>query len=122
MKEFIRFFPFALQPNSGLGRLHKTFHFTSVIRPRTLGRTSWTGDKLVTRPLPVHKHRKTHTHNTNTKHPFPEWDSNPRPGVRASEDSSCPRSLGHRDRLSFIYFVCFLIFMHIDIRNILEMR
>jgi hypothetical protein len=29
--------------------------------------------------LPVHKHRKTHTHTrTYTKHPFPEWDSNPR--------------------------------------------
>jgi hypothetical protein len=28
----------------------------------TKGRTPWTGDQLVARPLPVHKHRKTHTH------------------------------------------------------------
>jgi hypothetical protein len=54
------FFPLALQPNSGLGRLHKTFRFTSVTRSRTVGRTPWTDDQLVARPLPVHKHRKTH--------------------------------------------------------------
>jgi hypothetical protein len=54
-------FSLALQPNSGLGRLHKTFRFTSVTRSWTAGRTPWTGDQLVARPLPVHKHRKTHT-------------------------------------------------------------
>jgi hypothetical protein len=37
------------------------------------GRTPWTGDQLVARPLPVQKHRKTHT-----KHSCPEWDLNPR--------------------------------------------
>jgi hypothetical protein len=49
-------------------------HFTD-------GKTPWAGDQLVTRPLPVHRHRKTHasTHtHINTKHPCPEWDSNPR--------------------------------------------
>jgi hypothetical protein len=55
------YFPLALKPNSGLGRLHETFGFTSVTRSRTLGGTPWTGDQLVARPLPVHKHRKTHT-------------------------------------------------------------
>jgi hypothetical protein len=55
------FFPLALQPNSSLDRLHKTFRFISVSRSRTVGRTPWTGDQLVARPLPVHKHRKTHT-------------------------------------------------------------
>jgi hypothetical protein len=29
-------------------------------RSWTVGRTPWTGDQLVARPLPVHKHRKTH--------------------------------------------------------------
>jgi hypothetical protein len=53
-------FPLALQPNSGLGHLHETFHFTSVTRSRTVGRNPWTGDQLITRPLPVHKHRKMH--------------------------------------------------------------
>jgi hypothetical protein len=36
----------ALQPNSGLGRLHETFHFTSVTTYRTVSRTPWTGDQL----------------------------------------------------------------------------
>jgi hypothetical protein len=31
-------------------------------RSWTISRTPWTGDRLVTRPLPVHKHRKTHIH------------------------------------------------------------
>jgi hypothetical protein len=39
----------------------------------TGGRTPWTGDQVVGRPLS--KHRKTHTH---IKQPCPEWDSNPR--------------------------------------------
>jgi hypothetical protein len=58
-QEFNRnfFFSLALQPNSSLGPLHKTFRFTSVTGSRTVVRTSWTGDQLVVRPLPVHKHR-----------------------------------------------------------------
>jgi hypothetical protein len=55
------FFSLALQSNSGLGRLHETFRFTSVTRSRTVGGIPWMDDQLVTRPLPVHKHRKTHT-------------------------------------------------------------
>jgi hypothetical protein len=57
------FFSLVLQPNSVLGRLHETFRFTSVTRctSRTVSMTPWTGDQLVARPLPVHKHRKTHT-------------------------------------------------------------
>jgi hypothetical protein len=41
-------------PILALGRLHKTFHFISVTRSRTVGRTPWTGDQLITRPLRVH--------------------------------------------------------------------
>jgi hypothetical protein len=38
------------------------FHFTSVTRSKTVGRTPSTCDQLVARPpLPVYKHRKTHT-------------------------------------------------------------
>jgi hypothetical protein len=48
-------------PNSGLGRLHECFRFTSLTRSRTVGRTPWTGDQLVARPLPVEEHRKPHT-------------------------------------------------------------
>jgi hypothetical protein len=35
----------------GPGRLHETFRFISVTRSRTVGRTPWTGDQLVARPL-----------------------------------------------------------------------
>jgi hypothetical protein len=46
-KEFwIFFFPLPLQPNSGLGRLHETFRFTSVTRSRIAGSSPWTNDQL----------------------------------------------------------------------------
>jgi hypothetical protein len=81
-KYFVVFFSFPLpvQPNSGLGRLHETFRFTSVTRSRTDGGTPWTGDQLRARPLSAQTHTRTEkrTHNTNTKHPCPEWYSNPR--------------------------------------------
>jgi hypothetical protein len=35
----------------GLRRLHETFCFISATRSRPVGRTPWTGDQLVTRPL-----------------------------------------------------------------------
>jgi hypothetical protein len=81
-------FPLALQPSSGLGRLHETFRFTSVTSSRTVGRTPLTGDQLYT-------DTEKRTHNTNTRQSCPEWDSNPR--------SRPPRErrqimLGHRDR------------------------
>jgi hypothetical protein len=44
-------FPVALQPNFSLGRLHETFRFISVTTSRTVGGTSWTGDRFVARPL-----------------------------------------------------------------------
>jgi hypothetical protein len=40
-------------PILGLGRLHETFYFISVTRSRTVSRTPWTCDQLVTRPLHV---------------------------------------------------------------------
>jgi hypothetical protein len=54
-------------------------------RSETVCRTTLADDQLVARPLPLYKHRKTrarslartHTHKS-TKHPCPEWDSNPR--------------------------------------------
>jgi hypothetical protein len=59
---FVQIFSLWLyNPIQALGRLHETFRFTSVTRSRTVGRTPWTDDQLVARPLPVHKHRKTHT-------------------------------------------------------------
>jgi hypothetical protein len=65
-------------PNPGLGRLHETLSFTSVTRSTTVGRTPWTGDQLVARPLTCTQRQKN-AHTTQTlKHPCPEWDSNTR--------------------------------------------
>jgi hypothetical protein len=68
-------------------------HFTD-------GKTPWTGDQLVTRPLPKHsttqtqKQTHTHTPNTDALSGIRTHD----PGFRASEDSTCLRPLGYRDR------------------------
>jgi hypothetical protein len=45
------FFLWLCGPILGLGRLHKTSRFISVTRSRTVGRTPWTGDQFVARPL-----------------------------------------------------------------------
>jgi hypothetical protein len=45
------FFLWLCSPILGLGRLHETFRFISVTKSRTAGRTPWTGDQLVVRPL-----------------------------------------------------------------------
>jgi hypothetical protein len=67
----------------------------------TTGRTPWTRDQLVARPLP--KHRTAQTHNKHTYTPnilalgrIRTHDHN----VQSSEDSSCLRTLGYRDRLA----------------------
>jgi hypothetical protein len=94
---FMYFFPLVLRPNSGLGRLHETFRFTSVTRSRTVGSTPWTGDELVARTLPVQTQKNAHTTQTvniNVQSGIRTHG----PGVRASEDSSCLRPLGYRDR------------------------
>jgi hypothetical protein len=61
---------------------------------RTVGRTPWTGDQLVARPLPVHKHRQT----LNIHAPS-EIRTNGS-SVRASEGSSCLRPLGYCDQVN----------------------
>jgi hypothetical protein len=76
----------ALQPNSGLGRLHETFRFTSVTRSGTVGRTPWTGDQLVASPLPVHKHKNAQPTQTLNIHALSGIRTHG-PGVRASENS-----------------------------------
>jgi hypothetical protein len=54
------------------------------------------GEQPVARPLPVHKHSKTHTQHIHALSGI----RNHGPGVRVSEDSSCFRPLGYRDRLA----------------------
>jgi hypothetical protein len=66
----------------------------------TDGRTPWTSDQPVARPIP--KHRTTQTQNkrihTRNNH-APSGIRTRDPSVRASEDSSCLRPLGYCDRL-----------------------
>jgi hypothetical protein len=45
------FFLWLYSPILGPGRLHETFRSISVTRSRTVGRTPWTSDRLVARPL-----------------------------------------------------------------------
>jgi hypothetical protein len=47
----IYLFPFWLPLEHGISM--KLFRFTSVSYPRTVGRTPWTSDQLIARPLPT---------------------------------------------------------------------
>jgi hypothetical protein len=97
---FFVFFPLALQPNSDLGRLHETFRFTSVTRSRTVGRTPLDGLSARRRACTYAKIQKNaHTTQTLNIHALSSIRTHG-PGVRASEDSSCLRPLGYRDRLA----------------------
>jgi hypothetical protein len=93
------FFPLALQPNFGLGRLHGTFPFTSVTKFTTVGRTPWTGDQLVARPLPKHRTTQTQKKNTHIDIRALSGIGTHTHSTRASEDKSCLTPFGYRDRL-----------------------
>jgi hypothetical protein len=69
----------------------------------TDGRTPWTSDQLVARPLPKHTTAQTqnkhiHTPNIHALSGIRTQD----PSVRASEDSSCLRPLGYCDRQLYL--------------------
>jgi hypothetical protein len=91
------FFSLALQPPWALAsaiQFHD--HFTD-------GRTPWTSDQLVARPLP--KHRTTQTQNKHIHTPNIHalcGIRNNDPSFRASEESSYLRSLGYCDRHKFL--------------------
>jgi hypothetical protein len=91
--EALWYFLLALQPPWALAsNFQFRDHFTN-------GRTPWTSDQLVARPLP--KHRTTQTQNKHIHIPNIHVLCGIRthhPGFRASEDSSCLRPLGYRDR------------------------
>jgi hypothetical protein len=83
----------ALQPFVGpwpLLQFHNLFFYT-------VGRTPWTSDQSVARPLPTHRinaHTDIHALSGIRTHD---------PSVRASEDSSCLRQGGHCVRHSLDY-------------------
>jgi hypothetical protein len=66
-------------------------------KTKTSGRTPWTGDQPIARPLPAH--RATQTQNKRTQTSMPWVGFEPTICVRASEDSSCLKPRGHCDRL-----------------------
>jgi hypothetical protein len=85
----------ALQPLLGPGLY---FSFIIIF---TDGRTPWTSDQLVARPLPKHRtaqaqNKHIHTQNIHALCGMQTHD----PSFRASEDSSCLRQLGYCDRLN----------------------
>jgi hypothetical protein len=90
---FSPFFSLALQPPWALAsdfQFHDNF---------TDGRTPWTSDQLVARPLL--KHRTTQTQNKHIPNIHALCGIRTHdPGFRASGDSTCLRPLGYRDRLS----------------------
>jgi hypothetical protein len=61
--------------------------FFSFLILSTVGRTPWAGDQPYTRPLPTHRTTQTQNKRIQYRHPWLEWDSNPRSSVRESEDS-----------------------------------
>jgi hypothetical protein len=68
----------------------------------TVGRTPWTGDQPVARPLPTHRTTQTQIKSTH-RYPCLEWDWNPRSQL-SSEDSPWLRPRSHRDR-SFTFYI-----------------
>jgi hypothetical protein len=91
------FFSLAPQPPWALAfdfQFHD--HFTD-------GRTPWTSDQIVARPLPKHRttqtQNKTHTHkNIHAFCGIRTYD----PGFRMSEVTTCLRPLGYSDQLDFV--------------------
>jgi hypothetical protein len=78
-------------PLLSLGRFLSFFIFYTV------GRTPWTGDQPVARPLPTH--RTTQREYTYTDIHASSGIRTHHPNVLASEDGSCLRHLGHCDWL-----------------------
>jgi hypothetical protein len=93
------FISLALQPPWALdSAFHFHDHFTD-------GRNPWTRNQLVPRPLP--KHRTTQTQNKHIHTPNIHalcWIRTHDPSFQASENSSCLRPLGYRDR-RIVYIV-----------------
>jgi hypothetical protein len=67
----------------------KSFVSLQFLNPRTVGRTPWTGDQPVAMPLQT-QNKRTDIHALSGIRTHD-------PSVRAGEDSSCFRPLGHCD-------------------------
>jgi hypothetical protein len=101
------FFSLVLQPPWTVA---SSFSFTIIF---TDGRTPWTSDQPVVRPLPnteQHKHR-INTYTYQTCHALSGIRTHD-PSVQSDEESSCLRRLGYCDRRLCIcvYMLCILVF------------
>jgi hypothetical protein len=89
------FFSTFLLPLWSIGLISQFLdHFTD-------GRTPWTGDQLVSRPLPKHRTTRTQNKRIHTPNMYALCRNRTHdPGFRASEDSTCliVRPLGYRGR------------------------
>jgi hypothetical protein len=68
--------------------------FFSCLISYTVGRTSWTGDQPVARPLPAHTGQ--HKHRIKSRHPCLKWALDPRSQHMSGEDCSYLRPRGQR--------------------------
>jgi hypothetical protein len=105
------FFPMLLQPLWALVAFQCPDLFT-------IGRTLWRSDQLVARPLPKHRTEQTqnkhiHTPNIHALSGVRAHDHS----VRASEDSSCLRPLGYRDRHHNLYPIKIVVWIVFDCRS-----
>jgi hypothetical protein len=75
--------------------------FFSFLILHTVGRTPWTSDQPVARPLPTQD--STNTEWTQTNIHALNGIRTQDPSVRGREDSSCLRPRGHRVRQYFLY-------------------
>jgi hypothetical protein len=66
----------------------------------------WTSDQPVARPLLIHRITQTQKNAQTYKQPCLSRIRTYDHGIRASEDSSCLRPLGYRDRLSGCIHFC----------------
>jgi hypothetical protein len=100
-KQFTLFTRFVFTGSTALALHLFHDHFTD-------GETPWRSDQLVARPLPKHWTTQTqnkHIHIPNTDALFGIRTRDP--GFQASEDSTCLRPLGYRERPLLHYLLIF---------------
>jgi hypothetical protein len=76
--------------------------FFSFVIFFTVGRTPWTSDQPIARPLPTHRTTQTQNNCTHT-HPCLKWDSNPRSQCSRERREFRLRPRGHCDRPCYLH-------------------
>jgi hypothetical protein len=87
---------FSIVPTSEHRASIKLFVSLQFLNPKTIGRTRWTRNHPVARPLPTQDNTNSEQRQTDI-HALSRIRTH-NPSVRASEHSSCGRPRGHCDR------------------------